>query len=145
MDPRRRIGLPDIGQHNTCDSTPCCGPEGAYDPTRLASIRRAAIELERVAFHSIDETGRCSCVPISWPNALASLAMGWLAAKRPTYAVAVLLPAILQVRDRDWCVIDRGAPEGVTRDRRPDNLACALLELLDDMDLLASALGFTAE
>ncbi len=67
---------------------------------------------------------------------MASLAIGWLGAGRPAYAVAVLLPAIVQVRDRGWCVIDLGTPEGVVWDRRPDNLACELLELLDDMGLL---------
>ncbi len=114
------------------------------DAERLRSIREAAGEVEGTYFYSVDESGRPSG-PITWPNVLASLAICWLEAGRPADAAAVLPRAIREVRDRCWCTIDRGPPEVVTLDRRPDNLACALLELLDDMDLLASALGLTPE
>jgi|HubBroStandDraft_4_1064222.scaffolds.fasta_scaffold424240_2 hypothetical protein len=144
MDPYRRIGLCDSGQHSTCESRQCCSPDGANDAERLRSIREAAGEVEGTYFYSVDESGRTSG-PITWPNVLASLIICWLEAGYEGGAAAVLVPAISEVRDRCWCTIDRGPPESVILDRRPDNLACALLELLDDMDLLARALGLTPE
>jgi hypothetical protein len=144
MDPKRRIGLCHSGQHTTCESGRCCGVDAAQVSERLRLLREAAGEVEGTHFYSVDESGRPSG-PITWPNVLASLTMCWLEAGRPADAVSVLPRAIREVRDRRWCTIDRGPPEAVILDRRPDNLACALIELLDDMDLLASALGPTAE
>jgi hypothetical protein len=119
-------------------------PEEQDNADRLRSIREAAGEVEGTYFYLDDESGRLSASN-TWPNILASLTICWLEAGRPADAAAVLLRPITEVRDRCWCTIDLGPPEVVTLDRGPDNLACALLEILDDMDLLASAFGLAPE
>ncbi len=126
----------------------CCGRDEANDPERLASVRQAANDVKGVAFYAIDNSGQRSGAPVSWPNTLARVAISWLDAGRPDGWASVLLFGIRRVRDREWrsLRIDpslRDAAlvsllEGV-RDRRPDNLGCALLELMDDMGLLTAS------
>jgi hypothetical protein len=127
----------------------CCAQDEANDPDRLISIREAARDMQGVGFYAIRENGQRSDVPISWPNTLARVAVNWLDAGRPDGWASLLLFAIKRVRDTEWrslrtdpCPPDvtlASLPGGV-RDRRPDNLGCALLELMDDMGLLTAGL-----
>jgi hypothetical protein len=128
----------------------CCGQDEADDPERLESIRQAAHDLQGVAFYAIGEDGRRNDVPISWPNTLATMAINWLDAGRPAAWASLLLFGIKRVRDGEWRSLRKplspsvlaftGRLDGV-RDRRPDDLACALLELMDEMGLLTAAAG----
>jgi hypothetical protein len=126
----------------------CCGQDEANDPVRLVSIRETAHDTQGVAFYAVCENGERSDVPISWPNTLARVAINWLDAGRPDGWASLLLFGIKRVRDREWrslrtgpcppAAAFAGLPGGV-RDRRPDNLGCALLELMDDMGLLTAS------
>ena len=126
----------------------CCGQDEANDPERLAAIRQAAHDMQGVAFYAICENGQRSDVPMSWPNTLARVAINWLDVGRPDGWASLLLFGIKRVRDSEWRSL-RTAPcppdlafaslPGGIRDRRPDNLGCALLELMDDMGLLTAS------
>jgi hypothetical protein len=121
----------------------CCGLDEANDPERLAAIRQAAHDMRGVAFYATDNNGQRSDVPISWPNTLARVAINWLDVGRPDGWAPVVLFGIKRVRDCEWRSLRTDAcPSDVTpdrvRDRRPDNLGCALLELMDDMGLLTA-------
>jgi hypothetical protein len=126
----------------------CCGQDEANDPERLAWIRKAANDVKDVAFYAINRSGQRSDVPVSWPNTLARVAISWLNAGRPDGWASVLLFGIKRVRDCEWralrtdpCPLDATLASLLdsVRDRRPDNLACALLELIDDMGLVTSS------
>ncbi|WP_372787090.1 hypothetical protein [Phenylobacterium sp.] len=128
----------------------CCGQDAANDPERLAAVRETAHDLHGVAFYSKGENGQRSEVPISWPNTLSTMAINWLDAGRPDAWASLLLFGIKRVRDGEWRSLRKplspsvmaftGLLDGV-RDRRPDDLACALLELMDDMGLLTANAG----
>ncbi len=128
----------------------CCGQDEANDPERLAAIRRAAFDLQGVAFYAVSQNGRRSDVPNSWPNRLARVAINWLDAGRPDGWASLLLFGIRRVRDSEWRSIRTGpcSPnlaftglQEAVRDRGPDNLGCALLELMDDMACWRAELG----
>jgi hypothetical protein len=115
----------------------CCGADEANDPERLVSIRQAAKDIRSVAFYAVDENGQRSDAPISWPNTLAGVAIHWLDVGRPDGWACLLLFGVKRVRDCEWRSLRTDALG--LRDRRPDSLGCALLELMDDMGLLTAS------
>ena len=118
------------------------------DRGRLAAIRRSASVLRDAPFCMANAGLRRIPALVAWPNVLAGEAISWLASGRAADRVPPMLFAILRVRGGEWFSpqsalgpLDPGLvrmTDGAVLDRRPDDLACALLELMDDMGLLAA-------